>query len=231
MRVLAALLLVCSVASAQEVKMPQAVTVAPYRLAEVEMSYDGEDFAYSVAPELDAFREFTTDPKVVKLRVQFVPRQDGPQSGTFLITAVAAKAVNGVGRLSKFQTCLVTVAGPTPPPGPGPRPPVPPDPTPAGQRSVIILRETGNSNARLAPLLTSLGLPPHHASIEGKGHKLHILDVDLPGSVGEDWKPHVVGMTLPVLVIYDAKNKTVLAKEPLPSTAEAIIDILKKHGG
>lgn len=124
---------------AQTVTMPATVTVAPYRLAAVEMTFDGDDFNYSVAPELDAFREYTNDPKVVRLRVQFIPRVDGPQNGTFPITAVSAKVVDGKGKLSRFQTCLVNVGGsspvvvitPTPitplPPGPVVPPVVTPD--------------------------------------------------------------------------------------------------------
>lgn len=160
-RLFLAAILLAAPAQAQTVTMPQSVVVAPYRLAVVEMTYDGDDFAYSVPPELDAFREYTTDPQTVRLRVQFVPRPDGPQSGTFQITAVAAKAVDGVGRLSKFQTCLVNVAGPappivTPPDKPPVTPPIePPDTPPQTPTAATYIYEKDDGGIP-SPVLTAI---------------------------------------------------------------------------
>lgn len=92
--------------AAQTVTMPQSVPVAVGRLAAVEMSFDGTDFRYSVPPELDAFREFTTDPKAVRLRVI------GYTPGMFRIVAVTCKD----DKLSEFASCVVIV-GQTPQPG------------------------------------------------------------------------------------------------------------------
>lgn len=216
---------------AQTVTMPQTVPVSTGRLAVVDMTYDGDDFKYTVPPELDAFREYTTDPKHVRLRVL------GYQAGIFRIQAVTCKG----GKLSEFGSTAVIVGGvPVPPPiPPGPIPPDPPvPPTPVvGQKGVVIIRETAESTPAMARLVTSLwtGLPSQY--IRDKKHKLEILDDDSVGSDGkptpavEAWRPVFSGMALPVLVIYDLRTRNVLSREPLPATGEAVVEAIKKAGG
>lgn len=167
MKYLAAWLLLCSSVLAQTVTMPQAVVVVPYRLAPVEISFDGDDFAWQVPPELEAFREYGTDPNVVKLRVQYVPPKDSPNAArTFTIIAVATKAVDGKAKLSKFQTCLVHVNGPVPPdvvtpPDTPTIPPVPPvDPTtkPTAATYIYEKDDTGSVPAPVASAINKLNL-------------------------------------------------------------------------
>lgn len=238
MKHLAAWLLLCSSVLAQTVTMPQSVPVSVGRLAAVPMTYDGESFDFIVPPELDAFREYTTDPKEVRLRVI------GYQPGMFRIVAVSAKTVDGKAKLSPFASCVVIVGGtPVPPVPPGPTPPVPVPPDPpvpppsVGPRGLTIIRETADSNPREAILYTSLRSGALADYLKSKNHSLQILDDDSVGSDGkpspavEAWKPIVSGMTLPVLVIYDPKTRNVLGKYTLPATSGEVIELVKKHGG
>jgi hypothetical protein len=110
------LLFSCTAGFSQSVKLPEAVKVQPGRLASVKIEYDGDDVKWIVDSKLDIFREFTTDPKQIILRLQ------GFDKGTYQVIAVACKA----GKLSDFAVCLVTVGDPVPPP----TPPAPPGPTP-----------------------------------------------------------------------------------------------------
>lgn len=231
---LRSLLLVALLAQAsfaQSVTMPQSVPVSIGRLASVTMRYDGEDFAYDVPPELDAFREYGTTPNEVKLRVI------GYVNGTFRITAVTCKG----GKLSPFQSCLVLVGGIAPPvpvpPNPTPVPPTPPDPTPAGPRGITIIRESADKTPAMARLETALRSGQQAQYLASKSHKLLILDDDSesgdgkPSPAVEAWRPIFSGMTLPVLIIYDPATRDVIAKQALPATAEAVVEAVRKAGG
>jgi hypothetical protein len=133
-----AVLFSCSAGFSQTVKLPETVKVLPGRLASVKIEYDGDDVKWVVDKQLDIFREFTTDPKQILLRLQ------GFERGTYQVIAVACKA----GKLSDFAVCLVTVGEPTPPvpptppTPPGPTPPVPPTPTPFPNDPVAIRIQT-----------------------------------------------------------------------------------------
>jgi hypothetical protein len=220
---------------AQTVDMPQAVTAAVGRLAAVEMTYDGDDFQFSVPPELDAFREYTTDSNVVKLRVI------GYQAGTYQVTAVASKAVDGKGLMSPLKSCLIHVVGPAPvPPGPTPVPPGPtPPPVTVGKRTLLIVSESASSTPATGRLITGLRNAPHATYITSKGHKLAVLDDDdvdengQPTPVLATWRPHLVGMTLPVLFVVDQPTGALVHKESLPATATAdtVMATLRAHGG
>ena len=115
-------LALASPALAQTVKLPAEVRVQPGRLAPVRIEFDGDEVRWDVPAELDAFREYSPDPKDVRLRVQ------GWTKGAYRIVAVACKG----GKLSEFAACVVTVgdAPPPAPPGPTPPGPTPPGPTP-----------------------------------------------------------------------------------------------------
>jgi hypothetical protein len=82
--------------------------------------WSGEDCAWTASPELDVFREYTSDPKVVRLRVI------GYKAGLYRLEAIACLG----GKLSPFSTCTVVV-GDVPAPGPRPPEPTPPQPQPA----------------------------------------------------------------------------------------------------
>lgn len=235
-------LLLISTALSQEVKIPQSVAVAVGRLAAIEMSHDGDDFRYDVPSEMDAFREYSDEPNVIRLRViAYTP-------GTFRITAVSTKTVSGKARLSPFVSCLVVVGSPGPGPIP-PRPtppiippepdpiPVPPDPTPAGPRTVIILRESAEDTTALARLITNLQAGPGRDYLKSKGHACFVLDDDAtdasdrPSPLVEGWKK-ALNLPFPVVAILDSKAN-VLYKQTLgkDSTAEEVLALLKKWGG
>lgn len=115
----AVVLLLSPPAFAQTVKLPESVKVEPGRLGAIRIEYDGDDLKWFVAPELDVFREFSVDPKDVRLRVQ------GFKPGRFQVLAVTCKA----GKLSDLFVCWVFVGDPTPvPTPPDPKPPAPPTP-------------------------------------------------------------------------------------------------------
>lgn len=111
---------VANYASAQSVKLPTEVKAQVGRMAAVRIEYDGDDVRWFVSPELDVFREYSADPKDVRLRVL------GYTRGQFQVIAISAKG----GKLSDFAVCAVTIGDPlppVPPPAP-PGPPVPPNP-------------------------------------------------------------------------------------------------------
>jgi hypothetical protein len=117
-KVLACLLLLAGSAAGQKVTLPAEVRTEAGRLASVAISYDGDDVKYTVPPELDAFREYDPDERVIRLRVI------GYKDGEHRIVAVTCKDK----KLSEFAVCVVKV-GKAPPPGPDPEPE--PDPEPA----------------------------------------------------------------------------------------------------
>ena len=130
-----ALLSAAAVCCGQEVKMPQTVQVAVGRLAAIPMTYDGSDFKYAVSPELDAFREYTTDPKEVRLRVLAY------KPGMYTVTAVTCKD----DKLSELTVCLVVVGSVVPEPTepvPPVNPPQPAPPAPLAGMRVLMLYES-----------------------------------------------------------------------------------------
>lgn len=94
--------------AAQSVTMPQSVLAVRGRTAQIEITYDGDDLKWSTPAELDVFREWSADDKVVSLRILVPPETP---NGNYQIQAVTTKVVDGKARLSKFQTCLVNVGG------------------------------------------------------------------------------------------------------------------------
>jgi hypothetical protein len=124
-RCLSVFLVLASFASAQTVKLPDKVDLKAYRITEpgIQVDWDGDTaVVVSGSPEIVAFREYVPDPKVFMLRVV------GYTKGTYNLTVVVGKNVDGKAILVK-GTMVVTVEGgaaPTPEPVP-----VPPDPTPA----------------------------------------------------------------------------------------------------
>lgn len=105
-------------ASAQTVSVPEKVEISPGRLASITIRWDGDDLRWIASPELDVFREYDPDAKVVRLRVIAYAE------GTYKLVAITCKG----GKLSEFASCVVVVGKPGPGPGPGPNPPTPPTP-------------------------------------------------------------------------------------------------------
>lgn len=109
-------------AAAAQVKGPADVTIPVGRLAAVPLTIDGDESDYQVlGTDVDAFREYTTDPKQIRLRVI------GYAPGTAYVVVASQKG----GKLQPLFKVTVTVTGvgPTPPvPPPIPPAPVPDDP-------------------------------------------------------------------------------------------------------
>lgn len=115
-------LLLCALCAAtsfaQSVSLPEKVEVNPGRLAGITIRWDGDDLRWICSPEIDVFREYDPDPKVVRLRLI------GYEEGSFKLVAITCKD----GKLSEFASCAIVVGKPGP--GPGPNPPPPPPPAP-----------------------------------------------------------------------------------------------------
>lgn len=113
--------------------------------------------------------------------------------------------------------------GPMPPPGP------------PGQRTVVIIRETADSTPELARMIVSLRAGTQAKYLADKGHPLLILDDDAvdqagkPAAIVEKLRPHFKDIKLPALLILDGER--VVNNEPLPPTADAVIEAVKKAGG
>ena len=117
------LLSLTSTVYGQSVKLPETVKVEVGRLASVKIEYDGDEVKWTVAPQLDSFREYDPDAKVVRLRLI------GYVRGSYEVKAVTCKDK----KLSDFAVCVIVIGdGPTPP-----IPPVPP-PTPPDQLTSLI---------------------------------------------------------------------------------------------
>jgi hypothetical protein len=138
--------------------------------------------------------------------------------------------------------CTVTV-GPkpievVPPPGPEP-PPVPPPVPVSGKRSIVLIRETADDTPAVGRMIVGLRSGSCAAYMTSKGHTLDMLDIDSVGPDGkpaaliEQFRPEIVGMTLPVLVVADYATLKLISKQTLPPTATAadVVEAVKKAGG
>jgi hypothetical protein len=107
-------------ANAQTVTIPAEVRGQPGRLLPIAITHDGEDVAWYVPPTIDAFREYSSDPKDVRLRLQcWTP-------GKYEVIAQSCKG----GKMSGFKACSVIIEGNNPTPPPNPPTPIPPGPFP-----------------------------------------------------------------------------------------------------
>lgn len=122
--------------------------------------------------------------------------------------------------------------------GSKPTPPVPPGPTPPvveGKRRVVILHETSDNTPELSQLFVKLRRQDVEQYLQSKGHRLDILDDDQVTHEGTP-DPLVVrlnglGQALPALFILDLTSGEVIHKQALPATPEAVMEVLKTHGG
>lgn len=129
-------------------------------------------------------------------------------------------------------TVVVGNAPPQPdPPGPDPEPDPPKPPVVSGKRSALIIHETAETTPDLARMLTALRDGEQAKYLDSKSHKLAIFDDDDPVVTAAGWRPHLEGMKLPATFIMDAETKVLLHKGELPPSADAFIELIKKHGG
>jgi hypothetical protein len=117
------LAMVPAIGFAQTIKVPEKVAVPAYgRSVQLTVEIDGSDFAYQTRGDLEVYRQWTSDPKQVVLRVTLFSGDKGEL--TFVTCkAVTADDKSSAAKLSQFYNCTV-VKGDGPP---GPTPPV--DPT------------------------------------------------------------------------------------------------------
>lgn len=102
--------------SLSQVKGPSDVSVQVGRLASVPLSIDGDEADYVVlGTDVDAFREYSQDPKQIKLRVI------GYAPGMAYVVVASTKG----GKLQPLFKVVVTVVGSQP------GPPLPPSPEPS----------------------------------------------------------------------------------------------------
>ena len=232
--------LLCSAAQAQSVKLPPEIrgSVGAWIIIAPLEAPDGGQPKWRLDPGLQDVRlDLLFGPEVVKLQKGRVVT--AASAGVYKVEAWNAKADVP----SDIATCIVIVGTPIPPtpvpptPVPIPPTPVPPNPTPAGLRTVLILRESADTTPELARVITSLRAGQQSQYIKSKGHSLLVLQIDDVGSdgkplpVAESWKREVAGLTMPVLIIIDQTTKQIVAKFPLPKTADGVIETLKSNGG
>jgi hypothetical protein len=149
--------------------------------------------------------------------------------GRFTLHAYTGNVDGGV----DADVVIVVGGAPPVPPGPGPVPPGPSPPVVEGKRELTIVRETATPTPSLARLYTALRAGPQASYLKTKGHSLQIFDLDNPDPNASKWRPHVTGLTLPVMLITDSATRQLLHKESIAPTATAddIIAKVKGFGG
>lgn len=233
-----AVLLVGSLAHAQSVKLPAEVKVAVGRLAAVTVQWEGESCSWLAPPELDIFREYDPNPKVIRLRLI------GYAPGRYQFAAIAAEKG---GKQSEFSKCMVIVGdvppGPTPvPPGPEPIPPTPqpPAPIPTDGMRVLVVEESadrskltpGQLNAMFAKSVRDYLSAKCAKGPDGKTPEVRYIDKDTPNLTGHS--PFFVEafsrprQNLPWLII---SNGVIGYEGPLPGSEAEMLDLLRKYGG
>ena len=108
---IAAALLWVSIGHAQTVRLPAKVDLKAYRLTEpaILVEWEGDDAqVVPGSPEVVAFREYHPDPKIFMLRVV------GYTKGSYNLTVVVAKVVDGKAVLAKGTTVVNVEGGATP---------------------------------------------------------------------------------------------------------------------
>jgi hypothetical protein len=97
---------------------------------------------------------------------------------------------------------------------------------PSGPLRVVIIRESLDDTPELARLINALRNGPAAEYLAAKGHVLDVLDDDHP-SVVADWTE---GVQLPAVAVLDGKTQQVLYREPLPATADELVEWLQGKG-
>lgn len=219
-----------AVPAAAQVKGPQDVTVPVGRLASVPLTVEGDESDYQVlGSDVDAFREYTPDPKQLRLRLI------GYAPGTAYVVVASTKG----GRLQPLYKVTVTVTGvgpvpPVPPVPPGPVPPTPPEPAPpiAGDGfKVLIVYEKRDQQKLTAGQLNTIFGQKFRDYVAGKNGEYLILDKDEDVSVaGKAWKDAMRRPRAghPWILISNGKTGY---EGPLPAHAEEINLLLRKYGG
>ena len=140
---------------------------------------------------------------------------------------------------AEHSATLVIEGIPTPPvvvPDPIIPPPVVVVPPVAGKRLLVIVQETQQTTPELANLVNRLRGGDSSKYLSSKGHSLKVLDKDQLNQAAElspdaaKWRDKVT-QPLPSLLIVDQSTFAVLSAGSLPPSDQAVIELLKQHGG
>jgi len=140
----------------------------------------------------------------------------GDTSAAFLLIAV--------GDESAIDVAFYQANAPEPLPEPTPDPT--PAPPPAGPRWLVIIEESADRTASQAATLAS---PKLRAYLTENGHRLRIYDRDVVPAGCAKYRD-LAGDDLPACFVVDDEGQ-VLHRGPLPAAADALVELLKTHGG
>lgn len=206
------------------------------RLGRLQISYEGDDFAYQCSAGLDVFREYDPNANTVMLRlIGYVP-------GDYEVVAVACAGK----KLSPFAKCVVTITGTAPPgPGPGPKPPDPgptpgPAPIPLPGLRVLIVEESADRTKLPAKQLLIIQGQPMRDYLNAKCVKpttpgdtrladWFIFDKDVAtGQLPQYWQDAMKRLHSPTPWIL-ISNGTNGYEGPLPATPEDTQALINKY--
>ena len=232
----AILVLLTSPAAAQEIFLPETMSVPVGKLSSaVIKASDAKSLSWIVTPSASAdfFREYDPDPLLIRLR--FIAYKDGQ----FSLVVAACK-----GDSVKQAVCLITAGTP----GPGPKPPLPPDPIPdpisdvpipyPGFR-VLVVYETADltkmpaaqQNVLFTKVVRDYLNEKCIAGADGKTKEWRMWDKDV-ATQGETklWQDAMKRSrkSIPWIVISTGKTGY---EGPLPADVPAAMELLKKFGG
>jgi hypothetical protein len=170
--------------------------------------------------DLDKELSMTVAPWGWRLRVMFVP----PENGVYVLVCDWNQAPYGLA----LHRMLI---GPRPPPPPDPDDPPDPPPPPPEIQSVMILRETGDQDAKLAATINQLR---NNLELSKRIHLIADPDMTDPLTsqpvplvasakrlIGTDPLPRLVGLN---------SNLEPVAHLPMPDGYSAAVEVLKDWG-
>ena len=203
-------LLLASSAFGQTVTGPKEVAAPVGRLATVVLQSDGADTKYFADEELDVFREFDKDERVIRLRVI------GYTAGKYTLRAITCRD----NKLSEPVVVTVVIGGAKPEDPVKPDPPKPDKPAPA---EVYYFAVVGAAGPVLPAVATSLKLPAWD-ELRRAGHVGNYV----PVNELSDGLPRP-GMLPVVMVLKKDGSKWVDtgSNKPLPTTDEQVRGLLK----
>lgn len=203
-------LLLASSAFGQTVTGPKEVAAPVGRLATVVLQSDGADTKYFADEELDVFREFDKDERVIRLRVI------GYTAGKYTLRAITCRD----NKLSEPVVVTVVIGGAKPEDPVKPDPPKPDKPAPA---EVYYFAVVGAAGPVLPAVATSLKLPAWD-ELRKAGHVVNYIPVDELNT--ELPRPGMLPAVMTLKKDGD-KWKDTANNRPLPTTDEQVRGLIK----
>jgi len=152
---------------------------------------------------------------------------NAPPPGEYFLVVVASAdgSIDAAGAKLTVRSGEEVIP-PNPQPEPAPQP---------GRRWLIVIEESQQRTTQQAQVINSLRIPQQGGGLatylDGKGHQVAILDRDQPAQPALAPYLEAAGdLDLPCVFIVDEAG-TVLAKQPLPGTADDLLALLKSKGG